>query len=76
MTNHSCLRCVHEDVCIKRSMAVFTLFIQMGRYDEAKEAQKDLDIGVNCENWEGAEWHSKEGDEDDEKTDEEGGRVG
>ena len=49
--DRSCLCCAHKDVCVKRSMAVFTLFIQTGRYDEVKEAQKNLNIGVDCENW-------------------------
>lgn len=48
----SCLSCSHKDVCIKRGLFVFQMFIQTGRYGEVEEAQKKLDIGVGCENWE------------------------
>lgn len=51
MKERSCLSCPHKEVCIKRSMVVFSLFIQTGRYDEVKDAQKNLDIGADCENW-------------------------
>ena len=47
----SSMTCIHKDVCLKRSMFVFQYYIVTGRYDEIENAQKTLDIGVNCENW-------------------------
>ena len=55
MNNHrcpSCLTCIHKNVCIKRSTAFFTLFIQPGRYAEIPDAQASLDIALDCQNWE------------------------
>lgn len=47
----NCLTCIHKDVCIKRSTTIFALFIQTGRYDEVKDAQANLDVSSDCENW-------------------------
>lgn len=47
----SCLNCIHKDVCLKRSLFIFQTFIATGRYDEVADVQKNLDIGVGCENW-------------------------
>lgn len=48
----SCLTCIHKNVCIKRSTAIFTLFIQPERYKEVPAAQASLDVASDCQNWE------------------------
>lgn len=48
----SCLTCSHKAVCLKRSMAIFMLYIQTGRYDEVKDAQEHFDVSSDCQNWE------------------------
>ena len=48
----SCLTCAHTDVCIKRGVTIYTLYIQPGRYDEVPAALDGLNIGRDCENWE------------------------
>lgn len=47
----SCLTCAHKDVCIKRGVTIYTLYIQTGRYDEVPAALDGLNIGRDCENW-------------------------
>lgn len=47
----SCLTCRHKDVCIKRSMTLFALFIQTGRYAEAEKGKETLGVSADCENY-------------------------
>lgn len=49
--SHSCLSCIHKDVCLKRGMFLFQYYIVTGRYGEAEDAKENLDIGVGCENY-------------------------
>lgn len=48
----SCLNCVHREVCLQRGLAIFMLFIQTGRYEEAEYAKADLDISGECNHYE------------------------
>lgn len=48
----SCLTCAHKDVCIKRGVTIYTLYIQTGRYNEVPAVLDGLNIGRDCENWE------------------------
>lgn len=53
----NCLNCVHKDVCIERSMALFMLFIQTGRYNEVSSAKENLVVREYCENWKEGKKH-------------------
>ena len=46
-----CQTCAHQHVCLKRGLAIFMLFIQTGRYDEAQTARDTLNIGATCTDW-------------------------
>lgn len=48
----SCLTCEHREVCLQRGLAIFLLFIQTGRYEEAEYAKADLDISGECSHYE------------------------
>lgn len=48
----SCLACLHKAVCLKRSLALFELFIVTGRYGEVEDAKANLDVSVDCKNFE------------------------
>lgn len=52
MKKTSCLTCAYKHRCLKRSQALFHLYIQTGRYDEAELARESLDIGADCTVWE------------------------
>ncbi len=47
----SCLTCGHRDVCLQRGLAIFMLFIQTGRYEEAEDAGAYLDISGQCNHY-------------------------
>lgn len=47
----SCTNCIHKDVCIKRSTAIFAFYIAPGRYEAVEDAQANLDVSSDCENW-------------------------
>lgn len=47
----SCLNCRHQYVCIQRTMAIFLMYIQTGRYAELEDGQKKLDISADCSNY-------------------------
>ena len=47
-----CQNCRHVDVCLKRSLAIFNMFIVTGRYNEVENAKKSLDVSVGCEHYE------------------------
>ena len=51
-TEKSCLNCLHKSVCLIRGMALFQLYIQTGRYDEAASARDRLNICTDCASWE------------------------
>lgn len=53
----NCLTCVHKDVCIERSMALFMLFIQTGRCNEVSSTKENLVVRENCENWKEGKKH-------------------
>ena len=55
MSKESCMNCAHKDRCLIRSAAIFHLYIQTGRYEEAKDAQICMDIRENCNSWEAKE---------------------
>lgn len=50
--NRSCITCTHKTVCIKRSVTIYNLYIQTGRYNDVPKALENLNIGRDCENWE------------------------
>ena len=41
-----CQNCRHVDVCLKRSLAIFNMFIVTGRYGEVESAKKTLDVST------------------------------
>ena len=43
-----CQNCRHVDVCLKRSLAIFNMFIVTGRY-------KSLDVSAGCEHYDAKE---------------------
>lgn len=47
----SCLTCQKKHTCLKRGAAIFLLFIQTGRYEEAREAQENANIAGECESY-------------------------
>ena len=47
----SCLTCEHRDVCLQRGLALFMLFIQTERYEEAESAKAGLDISSQCDHY-------------------------
>lgn len=51
-TVKSCLTCRHKHVCLQRGMAIFMLFINTHRYDEAEAAEENLDVSAGCQNYE------------------------
>lgn len=53
----SCLTCEHRDVCLQRGLALFLLFIQTGRYEEAEYAKAGMDISAQCDHYK----HEKKG---------------
>ena len=50
-----CQNCRHVDVCLKRSLAIFNMFIVTGRYNEVENAKKSLDVSVGCEHYDATE---------------------
>lgn len=40
-----CQNCRHVDVCLKRSLAIFNMFIVTGRYNEVERQEKPRRIG-------------------------------
>lgn len=52
METKSCLNCANKDRCLARSTTIFLLYIQPGRHEEVKNAQENMDISANCNNWE------------------------
>lgn len=57
-----CQNCRHVDVCLKRSLAIFNMFIVTGRYGEVESAKKTLDVSAGCEHYDAKE------DVDDEQN--------
>lgn len=55
MEPKSCLNCANKDRCLARSTTIFLLYIQPGRHDEVKNAQENMDISADCNNWEAKE---------------------
>ena len=44
-----CQNCRCVDVCLKRSLAIFNMFIVTGRYNEVENAKKSLDVSVRSD---------------------------
>lgn len=48
----SCITCGVKDTCIKRTTAIFLLFIQAGRYAElTQETKEQFCVAEQCEHW-------------------------
>lgn len=44
-----CKTCVRKSTCLKRSTAIFTLYIQTGRFDElTNEIRENFDCSSDC----------------------------
>ena len=52
MDERTCFNCVHRDLCVKRSFAIFRMYIATERYSEVDEAKANLDVSVGCEHYE------------------------
>ena len=50
-----CQYCRHVDVCLKRSLAIFNMFIVTGRYNAVENAKQSLDVSVGCEHYDAKE---------------------
>lgn len=51
LTEKSCNNCIHKNVCLKRSTAIFVFYIGPGRYEAVEDAQQNLDVSADCNDW-------------------------
>lgn len=57
----SCNNCSVKDTCLKRTLGIFLLYIQTGKFSELTPEVKDnFFVAEQCENWQPAKVFSKE----------------